>query len=89
MDRNSTAGIVLGAGMLLLHGEGREVLKFWLGHADRHVVVIGQAPKPAAAMPEHADDRQAESQMLRMSRASQVTTPSAMMFLGAPESPAR
>lgn len=89
MDKNVTLSIVVGAGALLLHGEGREVLELWLGHTDRHVAVIGQAPKLTAVMPEHAGDRQAEAQMLRMSRAIQLATPSAMLFFGAPESPAR
>lgn len=75
MDKNLTQGIVVVAGVLLLNGEDREIL--------------GQAPKPTAAMPEHAGDRQAEAQMLRMSRATQVATPSAMLVFGAPESPAR
>lgn len=89
MDKDMTLSIVVGAGALLLHGEVREVLELRLGHTDRHAVVIGQATKPTAAMPEHAGDRQAEAQMLRMSRAIQVATPSAMLFFGAPESPAR
>jgi hypothetical protein len=75
--------------MLLTHGEGREVFELWFGHIDENTLVIRQAEKPDGLKPDHGDHRGAEGQILRLSRAIQVATPSAMVFYGSPESPTR
>lgn len=89
MDKNLTLGTVIGAGMLMLYGEGREVLDLWLGHADGRALAIRQAERPDAVIPDHGPHRDAAGQFLRMARTTQVATPSGMIFYGAPESPAR
>jgi hypothetical protein len=87
MRKKSILSIAVGVGNMLLTGEGREVLG--LGHLDRHLVAIGQAPKPVAGMPEHAGEREAAGQDIRMARAIQIATPSAGIFYGSQEGPSR
>jgi len=45
--------------MLLMHGEGREVLELWFGHIDEKALVISQAEKPDGLKPDHGDHRSA------------------------------
>jgi hypothetical protein len=80
-------GIAICGGILWLHGDGRETLDQWLEPINPAGVSIRQASD--AVLPEHASEREPEGQMLRMARATQVATSSAMIYFGAPESPAR
>ena len=89
MAKLGPLGIALGAGMLLMHGEGREVLELWFGHIDEKALLISQSEKPDGLKPDRGDHRSAEAQILRLNRPIQVATPSAMIFYGSPESPTR
>ena len=72
-----------------LRGSNREVLELWFGHIDEKALLISQSEKPDGLKPDRGDHRSAEAQILRLNRAIQVATPSAMIFYGSPESPTR
>jgi hypothetical protein len=90
MAKVGLLGIVVGAGILLVHGEGRDAIHVWLGHIDgKGDLVIRQPGMPDAVKPEHGSHRESEGQNFQLRRAIQVATPSAMVFYGSPESPTR
>jgi hypothetical protein len=87
MEKLGVLKIAAGAGMLLF-GEGHEIIDLWLGHGDVKVTVV-QVGRLDAVRPDHGSHREAAGQSLQLTRATQVATPSAMIWYGAPESPRR
>jgi hypothetical protein len=87
MEKLGVLSIAAGVGMMLL-GEGHEIIDLWLGHTDGKATVV-QVGKLDAVGPDHGSHREAAGQRLELARATQVATPSAMIWYGAPESPRR